>query len=105
MSTPDQLLAVLAQHIGRGKGIKAEQLAEKLGVPERKIRTFISELRDEGNAICGTPHDGYFVAHTPEELEETCAFLRNRALHSLRLESRLRNVPLADLLGQLHVPT
>ena len=103
--TADQLLAVLARHIGRGNGITAGQLAQALQVPERRIRSWVSELRDDGNAICGTPRDGYFIAHTPEELEETCEFLRHRAMHSLHLESRLRKIPLSDLLGQLHVPT
>lgn len=105
IKTADQLLAVLARHVGRGKGITARQLADSLQVPERRIRAWISDLRDDGNAICGTPQDGYFIAETPEELEETCEFLSNRALHSLHLESRLRKIPLADLLGQLHVPT
>ena len=105
IKTADQLLAILARHIGRGNGITAKQLADANDLPERKVRLFISELRDDGNAICGTPQDGYFIAQTPEELEETCEFLRHRAMHSLHLESRLRKIPLADLLGQLHVPT
>jgi len=65
----------------------------------------VSDLRDEGLAVCGTPRHGYYIAATPEELEETCAFIRKRAMHSLCLESRLRKIPLPDLLGQLHVPT
>jgi hypothetical protein len=71
----------------------------------RGLRTMISELREDGHAICGTPRDGYYIAATPQELQETCEFLRERAMHSLHLESRLRKIPLADLLGQLHVPT
>jgi hypothetical protein len=63
------------------------------------------EASEEGHAICGTPSHGYYIAADAAELEETCEFLRSRALHSLNLESKLRKIPLPDLLGQLHVPT
>lgn len=105
MATSSQLLAALSHHIGRGNGISVKVLAQQLGAPERHIRTLVSDLRNEGNAICGTPRDGYYIAATPEELEQTCSFLHNRAMHSLTLLSRLKKIPLPDLLGQLHVPT
>lgn len=105
MVTPEQLLSVLTRHIGKGNGIRVNRLAQILETHERQVRTLISDLRDEGHAICGTPAHGYYIAATAEELEETCAFLHERALHSLKLESRLRKIPLPDLIGQLHVPT
>lgn len=105
MATLSEVLSIMARHIGRGKGITANGLALQLGIPERQVRCRISELREEGIAICGHPGAGYFIAATPEELEETCQFLRSRALHSLMLESKLRNVPLPDLLGQLKLRT
>jgi len=100
-----RVLTVLQFHIGRGYGISVKQLAQQTGLPPRTLRTRISELRDDGVAICGTPRDGYYVAKTAEELEDTCTFLHNRALHSLGLEAKLRRIPLTDLLGQLHLPT
>lgn len=99
------VLTVLSHHIGKGNGISMRGLEQQLDMVPRSIRTHISDLREEGHAVCGTPRDGYYIAATPEELEQTCEFLRNRAMHSLRLLSRLRNIPLPDLLGQLHVPT
>lgn len=99
------VLTVLARHIGKGNGISVMQLAYQTKLLPRMIRSHISSLREEGHAICGTPRDGYYIAANPEELERTCEFLRHRALHSLRLESRLRRIPLPDLIGQLHVPT
>ena len=81
------------------------QLEQQTDLLARQIRTYISDLRDTGMAICGTPKHGYYIAANAEELEETCAFLHNRAIHSLMLESRLRKIPLSDLLGQLHLPT
>jgi biotin operon repressor len=99
------LLTILSRHIGSGNGIAMKQLEMQVGTSPRQIRKHISELRDDGHAICGTPEEGYFIAETTEELEHTCGFLRSRAMHSLSLESKLRKIPLSDLIGQLHLPT
>jgi biotin operon repressor len=97
-----QLLNVLSGHHGQANGIHVEHLAAKTGVPGRLLRKLISELRTEGAAICGTPATGYFIAQTPEELDEFCIkYLEARAMHSLTLSSRLRKIPLPVLAGQL----
>ncbi|MBI2801275.1 MAG: hypothetical protein HYX63_13520 [Gammaproteobacteria bacterium] len=100
-----RLLAELQRHIGAAHGVSAEALAHVVDAPERKVRQLVSQLREEGYAVCAHPANGYFIAATAEELEGCCAFLRSRALHSLMLESKLRKVPLADLLGQLRLQT
>lgn len=105
MKTTHDLLTVLARHRGRDNGIAVKALAAEMEISDRQVRELVSELRMGGHAVCGHPRDGYYIAETPEEMEETCQFLRNRAMHSLQLESRLRNIPMPDLLGQLHVPT
>lgn len=107
MSAPNKahLAAYLQLHIGRDRGITAAAIAVALGCNERVVRLLVTELREDGVAVCGHPAQGYYVAATPEELEETCAFLRSRAMHSLVLESKLRHVPLPDLLGQLRLKT
>lgn len=99
------VLTVLYRHIGSEKGITAEQLGHQLGTETRAVRTLVTELRMDGIAVCGHPRHGYFIAASPEELERTCDFLRSRALHSLVLESALRKLPLAELLGQLRLKT
>jgi len=105
MATKHDLQRVLAAHIGRANGVTAEALARVLDIPPRAVRLLVTELRDEGTAVCGHPATGYFIAATPEEIEATCRFLRGRAMKSLALESRLRNIPLPDLLGQLTLKT
>jgi len=100
------LLQVLASsHTGAANGIGATALAARCCTSERMLRTLISEARAEGMAIAGTPSTGYYIAETAEELQQCCAFLRSRAMHSLHIEAQLRRIPLADLLGQLHLPT
>jgi hypothetical protein len=102
VTTRTALLNALARHQGRDNGIKAAHLAAELGVPPRRLRTLISQARDEeGFAICGTPSTGYYMATTPEELQASCAFLEHRAMHSLRVLSRMRKVSLPTLMGQL----
>lgn len=105
MKTKADLIAVLSEHIGRDRGIHVQGLAARLDCPERHVRRLVAEATRDGVAICGHPSSGYFIAATAEEIEERCQFLRGRALHSLQLEARLRNVPLPDLLGQLHLRT
>jgi biotin operon repressor len=105
MNKTNQLLTVLSRHIGRGNGISGKVLAQEMGINTRSVRKQITDAIDESDvAICGTPRDGYFIAATAEELAETLAFHRGRALHELHKMSRLSKIPLADLLGQLHLP-
>jgi biotin operon repressor len=97
-----ELLNALSRHQGRENGIGAKRLAEQLQISPRELRKLISRVRDEdGHAVCGHPSTGYFMAVTPEELQQSCAFLEHRALHSLRVLSRMKKVSLADLLGQM----
>jgi biotin operon repressor len=98
----DRVLGRLcAFHAGQAHGVRCKALADALGASERDLRVAITALREAGHPICGHPASGYFYARTPDELRETCDFLRNRALTSLRLEARLRRVPLGELVGQL----
>lgn len=107
-----QVLEALSRHVGKANGVRIDRLvAEITGLllpsegNERKVREIVSELREQGVAICARPETGYFIAETPEELEESCQFLRSRAMHSLTLESKLRKIPLPELLGQLRLET
>lgn len=105
VATKADLAMLLEAHIGRDRGIGVKAIAERLSCAERLVRTLVTEPRLDGIAVCGTPETGYYIAATAEELEATCAFLRSRAMHSLVLESKLRHVPLPDLIGQLRLKT
>lgn len=105
MISPTQLINVLKDHIGEAKGITAEDLARQLGSNARDVRAAITELRLGGTAVCGHPALGYFIAATPEELDQTCEFLHSRAMTSLLLSARMRRISMQDLIGQLRLPT
>jgi hypothetical protein len=110
--TPAHVLAALSHHHGKANGIHVRDLVKRITSDlangdlgngegmERAVRKLVTELRLEGHAICAHPTSGYFLAETAEELEETCHFLRSRALSSLKAESRLRKLSMAELLGQ-----
>lgn len=101
-----KVLEVLGRHVGHGNGIGVEALARLADVSEREARKAVSALREEGVGVCAHPSTGYFLAATDEELNDYCIeFLKNRALHSLRLASRLKNIALPELVGQLKLET
>jgi len=104
------LLAALRNHIGRDCGVTAQQLVvEVLGHTsagdERRLRDLVVELRLQGHHVCAHPRGGYFLAASAEELEETCSFLRSRAMKGLQQISRMQGIALPDLVGQMHLPT
>jgi hypothetical protein len=101
-----RVLAALMQHQGAANGIGARDLAQICELSERELRKAISVLIiDDGTAIAGTPRSGYFVAVTPEEINETVEFHKGRALHELLKASRLSGTPLLELAGQLRLKT
>lgn len=104
--TPDQVLAELAHHKGQAKGIHVKALVMAItgqldgsDAQERAVRKLVNDLRMEGNPICAHPAHGYYLAETHAELEQTCNFLRSRALSSLKAYSRLRRISATQLLG------
>jgi len=105
MTTPNQLIAALARHVGKGNGISAEDLAKRLDMKPRALRQLITEaIETENVAICGTPRDGYYIAANGQELIETIEFHDQRAKHELGKAGRLRRM-LGELFGQTHLPT
>lgn len=99
------VLDALRSHIGAASGVTAKDLAAAAGVSVREVRHQVSALREDGIAVCGHPKTGYYIAANAEELEETCEYLRSRAMHSLHLISRMTRIPMPDLVGQLKLKT
>lgn len=103
------LLAVLSHHIGAGRGVSVEHLAQAVFGPgagaadQRRIRHLVAELRSQGEHICADPGHGYYIAATDDELDATCRFLYRRAMTSLTQISAMKRVSLPDLAGQLRI--
>lgn len=106
MATKHDVLAKLATHIGKRNPIGGEDLARQLGIPSRMLRKHITTLINvDGIGICGHPATGYYIASSPDELENTINFHKGRALHELKKASSLSGLPLEELLGQMHLET
>lgn len=110
--TPAQVLTELSHHIGKDNGIHVRELVQRITgqlvnphALERQVRTIVSDLRMQGHHICAHPSSGYFMAATAGELDETCKFLVDRSLTTLAQVSRMKNIALPDLHGQLHLKT
>lgn len=109
--TRDAVLAALARHIGRERGIKGADLVAEIcglfadGGDERRLRHVIQALREDGEHICGKPITGYFMAASAEELEETRRWLYSRSMTTLKQWAAMGRISLVDLLGQLRLPT
>lgn len=64
-----QLLTLLSRHVGAQNGLTAAQISSHLNIPMRRVRSLVSDLREEGTPVCGKPNTGYYIAATLEELE------------------------------------
>lgn len=110
MITRDQLLNLLKNHNGANNGLHMREIASRLygdgagDFEERKIRSLIVCLRDEGHPICGRPDTGYFIAATPQELDDTCDFLLRRVQTTVTQIARMKRRSVPNLRGQLGLP-
>lgn len=107
------VLNALARHIGRDNGVSCARLVTEIVGPqmaaapyhERRLRKAIEALRHDGHHICGHPASGYYIAANAQELDDTCAFLYERAMTTLAQIAAMKRVSVPDLRGQLHLPT
>ncbi|HAR46457.1 MAG TPA: hypothetical protein DCS05_09910 [Nitrospiraceae bacterium] len=100
------VLTALSNHVGVKNGISARALAthitgEATPAAERRLRTLIVALRCEGVPICGRPTSGYYIASTSDEVIASCMWLRSRAMTSLITISRLTQIAVPELMGQI----
>lgn len=75
------ILDILQLHRGKARAITGKELARIMGEPgDRMIRREIRELIAEGHPIASSTEKpyGYFMADTPEEVEEYLGQLKGR---------------------------
>ena len=57
--------------------MNSKQLAEYIGLNARDVRLLVQKLRDDGHPICSTPENGYWIARSSYDLNETIKKLQN----------------------------
>ena len=96
-----ELRQLLSHRIGKANGIHLTGLINATLLSGRLIRKAIEALRMEGLHICGKPATGYYIAATPDELEETIVFMESRAVKSFRQIAAMKKVGLQALYQQM----
>ena len=87
------VLDIITRHMGRENPITSRQLADKIGIPERKIRMIIREwVKTFPIASATEKPAGYFIAVTQEEVNIYAQSLRNRLIEdAIRRRDFLRS--------------
>ena len=106
------VLGILTRHIGKEKAIGMGELYKRVyGKPwenrindTRALRRLITELRYEGyliGEVRSRTGGGYYLARSESELEDFFGRRTQEALRKLKMVSCMKNLGLAEFLGQL----
>ena len=63
--------------------MNSKQLAEYIGLNARDVRLIIQKLRDDGYPICATPEQGYWMARTSLDMDDTMSKLKAHIKNSI----------------------
>ena len=63
--------------------MNSKQLAEYIGLNSRDVRLLIQKLRDDGYPICATPENGYWMARTSWDMNDTIIKLKAHIENSI----------------------
>ena len=63
--------------------VNSKQLAEYAGLKSRDVRLLIQKLRDDGYPICATPENGYWMARTSWDMNDTMSKLKAHIKNSI----------------------
>ena len=63
--------------------VNSKRLAEYAGLKSRDVRLLIQKLRDDGYPICATPKDGYWMARTSFDMNDTMIQLKSHIQNSI----------------------
>ena len=61
----------------------SKKLAEYIGLNARDVRLLIQKLRDDGYPICATPEQGYWMARTSRDMDDTMIKLKSHIKNSI----------------------
>ena len=68
----DYLKEIVLNYIpSEPSGVNSRDISKNLNICSRDVRLIIQKLRDDGHPICATPHEGYWMARTSFDMDET----------------------------------
>ena len=63
--------------------MNSKQLSEYIGLNARDVRLLVQKLRDDGYPICSTPYNGYWMARTSRDMDDTMIKLKSHIKNSI----------------------
>ena len=63
--------------------LSSTKIADYLGLNARDVRLLVQKLRDDGYPICATPEQGYWIARTSCDMDDTMIMLRAHIKNSI----------------------
>ena len=63
--------------------MNSKHLSEYIGLNERDVRLLVQKLRDDGYPICATPEQGYWIARTSLDMDDTMIKLKAHIKNSI----------------------
>jgi len=95
--------SAIEPHQGKGSEIQVNALAQRLAMPERRVRQVVSHLVNTHAKPVGSNGNGYYVAVTKDEVEAICASLRHRGIMILLRCARFQRATLHEVFGQAYI--
>lgn len=63
--------------------LSSTKIADYLGISARDVRLLVQKLRDDGYPICATPEQGYWMARTSWDMDDTMVKLKSHIDNSI----------------------
>ena len=63
--------------------LSSTKIADYLGLNARDVRLLVQKLRDDGYPICATPEQGYWMARTSWDMNDTMIKLKSHIQNSI----------------------
>ena len=63
--------------------LSSTKIADYLGLNARDVRLLVQKLRDDGYPICATPEQGYWIARTSCDMDDTMIKLKAHIKNSI----------------------
>ena len=63
--------------------LSSTKIADYLGLHARDVRLLVQKLRDDGYPICATPEQGYWMARTSRDMDDTMIKLKSHIKNSI----------------------
>lgn len=100
--TPEEtrVWEVLRHCRGKGAAILGPRIAERTGIPYKRVQKIVSDLVCHHRKLIGSGTMGYYMPITEDEVKDATHYLRHRAIVALHRASEMQRTSLDEVYGQ-----